>query len=137
MAIETRRFTRLAFVFLSLNAFIVVIAIVFSFFIIIEKYPNTATAEDPIDHQSDSGNVPGPCSSGPCVSQGKCVNMSPHEYICSCPENYFGRTCEHGNNYQPSFPCEILVADSGFPRRKQNPKWGGGGTPTCFLGGNR
>ena len=102
VAIELRRCTRLGFVVVSLNVIIDVIAIVFSVYIIsVEHLTGLKTKKDTSDQQPDPGNVPGPCSSGPCANQGKCANMSPREYICSCPAAYFGRHCEQGNKIKP------------------------------------
>ena len=89
LADELKKFKRLVYAaigsmigILCLTTCIAVVALVF------------AIAEN--SDKTDSIPVFDPCSSGPCLNQGTCVNVSSDTYICSCVSTYFGRNCEQG-----------------------------------------
>ncbi|XP_033874495.3 protein jagged-1b-like [Acipenser ruthenus] len=67
----------------------------------------------------------------PCLNGGTCSNTGPDKYQCSCPEGYFGITCEKAEHACLSDPCSNggSCVETSFGYECQcTPGWSG---PSC------
>lgn len=45
------------------------------------------------------------CKANPCLNGAKCVEVSPVQFRCECPQGFSGKTCEKFDTCQSSRPC--------------------------------
>ncbi|MGH0129162.1 UNVERIFIED_CONTAM: hypothetical protein FKN15_038850 [Acipenser sinensis] len=72
----------------------------------------------------------------PCLNGGTCSNTGPDKYQCSCPEGYFGITCEKAEHACLSDPCSNggSCVETSFGYECQcTPGWSG---PSCMTNAN-